>query len=182
MAFVMINMLKIEKANLEQLENITELYRTCGKVMLAQGFDNWGDFYPPITLIKEDIETGSLFCLREDERLLGVIVLNEVAPVQFKSIQWQYPTKVALVVHRLAVAVEEQKKGYAQKLMKFAEKYAQEKSYNVIRLDAYSINTGLLKFYRQLGYQCTKETISLGAKWKHPFVCFEKRLFDNYYN
>jgi hypothetical protein len=32
-----------------------------------------------------------------------------------------------------------------------------------------------LKFYRQLGYQSTKETISLGAKWKAPFIYLEKK-------
>lgn len=169
-------MLRIEKATLRQLETIVRLYRACGQKMLEQGFDNWGDFYPPVDLIQEDIESATLFCLLEEEQLLGIIVLNEVQPIQFERVQWQYPTTKYLIVHRLAVAVEAQKRGYAQYLMQFAEQYAQKKAYTVIRLDAYSINEALLKFYRRLGYQSTKETISLGAKWKHPFICFEKRL------
>lgn len=172
------NLLRIEKANLGQLNAITALYRACGQQMLEQGFDNWGDFYPPTNLIQEDIESDALFCLLEDERLLGVIVLNEVQAIQYEAVQWQYPTTVSLIVHRLAVAVEAQKKGHAKRLMKYAEEYALKNAYSVIRLDAYSINEGLLKFYRQLGYQSTKETISLGAKWKYPFICFEKRLFS----
>jgi ribosomal protein S18 acetylase RimI-like enzyme len=167
-------MLRIEKANLTQLNAITALYRACGKKMVEQDFDNWGDFYPPVALIQEDIESEVLFCLLEEDRLLGVIVLDEKQPEQYKSVQWQYPVATSLVVHRLAVAVEAQKKGYAKKLMKFAEEYALKNAYSTIRLDAYSINEGLLKFYRALGYQSTKETISLGAKWKHSFICFEK--------
>lgn len=179
MAFVIMNMFGIEKATLGQLEAITDLYRTCGKAMLAQGFDNWGDFYPPITLIEEDIRAGSLFSLLDNERLLGVIVLDAIQPQQYDAVDWQYPNERCLIVHRLAIAVDQQRKGYAPKLMLFAEEYAQKNAYTAIRLDAYSINTGLLKFYRQLGYQSTKETISLGAKWKHPFVCFEKSLLNN---
>jgi|VirMetMinimDraft_7_1064189.scaffolds.fasta_scaffold43013_2 ribosomal protein S18 acetylase RimI-like enzyme len=173
-------MLRIEKANLTQLNRIIALYRACGKKMEEEGFDNWGDFYPPAALIQEDIESEALFCLLEGEELLGVIVLNEVQPAQFEAVQWQYTAAVCLIVHRLAIAVEAQKKGYAKKLMEFAELYALKNAYSAIRLDAYSINEGLLKFYRQLGYQSTKETISLGAKWKHSFTCFEKRVLISF--
>lgn len=169
-------MIRIEKANIVQLNTITTLYRTCGKKMVEEGFDNWGDFYPPVTLIQRDIESETLFCLLEGEQLLGVIALDAVQPVQYETVQWQYPTTINLIVHRLAIAVEAQKKGYAKRLMAFANLHAQENGYTAIRLDAYSTNEGLLKFYRQLGYQSTKETISLGAEWKHPFICFEKKI------
>ena len=81
-----------------------------------------------------------------------------------------------MVVHRLAVAVEQQGNGYAKQLMRFAEKNAREQAYEAIRLDAYSINLPLLKFYEGLGYQRTKEAIYLGAKWAHSFLCFEKSM------
>jgi ribosomal protein S18 acetylase RimI-like enzyme len=172
-------MIRIEKANIAQLNTITTLYRACAKEMVKQGFENWGDFYPPVPLIQGDIESETLFCLLEDEQLLGVIALDAVPPVQYEKVQWQYPTTINLIVHRLAIAVEAQKNGYAKKLMEFAALYAQKNGYTAIRLDAYSINERLLKFYRRLGYQSTKETISLGAKWKHPFICFEKVLISS---
>lgn len=169
-------MLEIKKTNLSQLNEIINLYRACGQKMLEHGFDNWGDFYPSVELIQQDIKREASFSLLDDERLLGVIVLDAVQPQQYDAVDWQYPNESCLVVHRLAIAVDQQRKGYAQKLMLFAEEYAQKNAYTAIRLDAYSINTGLLKFYRQLGYQSTKETISLGTKWKHPFMCFEKKV------
>lgn len=173
-------MLRIEKANITQLNAITALYRACGKRMLEQGFDNWGDFYPSVELIQEGIESETLFCLVEDGKVLGVIVLDEIQPEPYQEVEWKYTGTVSLVVHRLAVAVEAQRKGYAKKLMEFAELYAEKNAYKLIRLDAYSINEGLLKFYSRLGYQSTKETISLGAEWKHPFVCFEKRVLTSF--
>lgn len=174
------NMLRIEKSNLGQLNQITNLYRACSKVMIEQGFDNWGDAYPPVALIQEGIESESSFCLLDEGQLVGVIVLDEMQPIEYKEVTWEYSAPVSLVVHRLAIAVEAQRKGYAKKLMEFAELYAQKNNYAVIRLDAYSINEGVLKFYRRLGYQSTKETISLGDEYKHPFVCFEKRVLTSF--
>lgn len=48
--------------------------------------------------------------------------------------------------------------------MQFAEDYAKEQPYEVIRLNAYSANGQLLKFYERLGYQSAKEAIYLGAE------------------
>ena len=174
------NMLRIEKANLGQLDTITNLYRACSKVMIEKGFDNWGNFYPPVSLIQEGIESGTSFCLLDGDKVLGIIVLDEMQPEEYKEVTWMYSASVSLVVHRLAIAVEAQRKGYAKKLMEFAELYAQKNDYSIIRLDAYSINEGVLKFYRGLGYQCTKETISLGDEYKHPFACFEKRVLTSF--
>ncbi len=159
-----------------QLEAIERLYRACGKEMLQQGLDNWGESYPPVVQIREDIAEGHLFCLMLGNDLLGVIVLNEAQPRQFEQVNWLYQSKKILVLRRLAIAVQQQGQGYAQKMMRFAEEYAQKYHYGAIRLDAYSINDRLLKFYERLGYQRTKEAIYLEANLDHPFVCFEKKI------
>lgn len=169
-------MLSIQKAKIDQLDAIISLYRACGKEMLSKGFDNWGDFYPTIAIVETDIQEEQLFCLLEGNLLVGVIGLDENQPAPFATVRWQYPSSKTLVVHRLAIAVDQQRKGYAQHLMKFTEEYAKKHQYEAIRLDAYSINKKLLKFYEQLGYQSAKEAIYLGAKWEHPFICFEKAI------
>lgn len=168
--------MQIKTCSLAQFNEIELLYRTCGIDMLKKGFDNWGDFYPPKEVIEEDLKNETLWGLFVEEALAGVIVLNAIQPVQFEEINWMYDSSVILVVHRLAIAVNQQRKGYARQLMKFAESYGLEEGYDAIRLDAYSINENLLKFYEGLGYQRTKEAIYLGAEWQHPFVCFEKQL------
>lgn len=166
----------ISTARLMQLDEITTLYRACGAKMLQQGFDNWGDFYPPVVTIMQDIEQENLFVLINEHTIIGVIVLDEIQPSMFSEVSWQFDSIKTLVIHRLAIHPNYQSKGYAKRLVRFAEKQAQEQQYTVIRLDAYSINKKLLEFYKNLGYQITKEAISLGAKWKHPFNCFEKKI------
>lgn len=168
-------MTTITPATLVQLGEITRLYRACGAKMLQNGFDNWGDFYPSTAIIRTDIQHQNLFALATaNNQILGVIVLDEVQPPMFSEVSWQFPSSAILVIHRLAVLPDYQGHGYAKKLMEFAETYASQQHYQAIRLDAYSVNKKLLQFYKNLGYQITKEAISLGAKWKHPFHCFEK--------
>ncbi|BDS12569.1 GNAT family N-acetyltransferase [Aureispira anguillae] len=172
-------MIEIKTAEPNQLDSIVALYKSCGQDMLQKGFDNWGADYPPVESVQKDIEDKQLYCLIEGNKLLAVIVLDEKQPDQYKTVNWQFQASKILVVHRLAVAITERKKGYARQLMQFAEDYACQYNYPLIRLDAYSINHSLLKFYERLGYQSAKEAIYLGANIKHPFICFEKRLSDN---
>lgn len=164
----------IQLAKIEQLSKIELLYRACGQDMLQKGFDNWGDSYPPLEVIQRDIESGHLFCLMEHNQLLGLIALDNIQPIQYQTVTWKHTSTSILYIHRLAVAVTQQGKGYAKQLMGFAETHAQELNCGSIRLDAYSINTTLIKFYEQLGYLRTKEAIYLDDYLKYPFICFEK--------
>lgn len=168
--------IEIKCCAITQVGEIEALYRNCGQDMLEKGFDNWGNFYPPRATIKNDLDNNTLWGLFLEKQLLGVIVLNAIQPPQFSTINWKHKREQILVVHRLAVAVAQQGNGYAKTLMLFAEDYAQTHGFETIRLDAYSINSQLLKFYERLGYQRTKEAIYLGAKWAHPFIGFEKAL------
>lgn len=167
----------IQLARIGQLSEIKELYTNCRLSLQKIGlYHQWYDFYPPLATIQEDISSQTLFILQNNEDIMGVIVLNEVQFEGYEAMNWQYGSQHILVIHRIAVAPKFQGKGYAQQLLSFAENYAQQHNYEAIRLDAYSQNPRLLKFYSQMGYQRTKEVIFLGQPWEYPFVCFEKSV------
>lgn len=165
----------IRQATSADFDALVHLYRTCGKAMWNQGYDNWGDFYPPVETIQQDLRQQTLFVLKEQGTLLGAIALDFVQPAVYQSVTWQYHGKI-LAVHRLVVALHHQKRGLGKVLMNFAEAHAQALGCDAIRFDAYSINQPLLKFYQNLGYQMTPEAVSLGERWPHLFNCFEKRI------
>ncbi len=170
--------IEITTATTSQVADLVALYRRCGADMWENGYDNWGDFYPSIETIETDIALQSLFVLKQGSKIIGVVALDENQPPMYHDVSWEYKSEKVLVVHRLAIDVFFQGQGFAKMLMHFAEKFALSNGYDVIRLDAYSINPPLLQFYTKLGYQITKETISLGDRWKHPFHCFEKRIIN----
>ncbi|MCP4440313.1 MAG: GNAT family N-acetyltransferase [Aureispira sp.] len=167
----------IQVASIDQLSKIKDLYTNCRLVLQQMGLQHqWYDFYPPVSTIQQDIEEQTLFVLQNNTDLMGVMVLNEVQFKGYEEVDWQHQGDRILVIHRIAVAPQHQGKGYARKLLQFAENHAKKHNYTAIRLDAYSQNSRLLKFYTRMDYQRTKEVIFLGQPWEHPFVCFEKKI------
>lgn len=58
--------------------------------------------------------------------------------------------------------------------MNFAENYAKEKSYNSIRLDAYSRNHQVIEFYKKRKYIVRGEIFF--KEREHPFYAMEKEI------
>jgi ribosomal protein S18 acetylase RimI-like enzyme len=69
-------------------------------------------------------------------------------------------------------------RGYAQKLMDFAENFAKENNYSSIRLDAYSQNERVIEFYKKRNY-FIRGNINFPER-KHPFHCMEKEIITAY--
>lgn len=163
------------QATIEQLDTIERIYRACGARLAEQGFHNWGDFYPPRATIINDIQTQNLWVLSaNDGELLGMVVVDKIEPAVYQSIRWHWQTPHASYIHRLAVSPYQQGKGFAVRLMLEAERIARQRGSDAMRLDAYSINSQLLRFYEKLGYRSTGQSVELGEPWLHPFICFEK--------
>ena len=72
----------------------------------------------------------------------------------------------------MAIHPEHQRKGYAKKLMDFAEATAKENNATSVRLDTFSQNHRNQKFYEARGYQ-KLESIYFPKQSKHPFYCYE---------
>ena len=78
----------------------------------------------------------------------------------------------SLYLHRLAIHPKKQGRGYAQKMMDFAEKFAINNNYTSIRLDTFSKNYRNQKFYEIRGYK-RLGTIYFPKQSKFPFYCYE---------
>ena len=155
-------------------QHILPLYRACGAWLSANGFENWGDFYPTEAIIRADLEAQNLFGWVVADELVGVVVVDEVTNPFYPQISWKYSQAKPAFVHRLAVHPAYQGKGYGQSLMLAAESIAQARKLEVLRLDVYEPNHALQRFYTLLGYENTGQSVYLGEPWVYGFVCFEK--------
>jgi ribosomal protein S18 acetylase RimI-like enzyme len=72
----------------------------------------------------------------------------------------------------LAVSPAFQKKGYARKLMDFAESFAKQNAAVSVRLDTFSQNKRNQRFYENRGYQ-RLGNIYFPKQSQHPFYCYE---------
>ncbi len=160
----------------EELDAILALTRACGKHMRENGIDQWDEHYPDRDSLKRDIETNTLFVYRENNEILGIIVLNETQDPEYADIHWSTSdTDRNIVVHRLAVSPEHQGKGIARKIMDFAEEWAKENQYDAIRLDTFSQNPRNQRFYKNRGYT-ELGSVYLSYKKEHPYFCYELLL------
>ena len=130
--------------------------------------------YPNQEIIELDIEQGTLYVCEEDQRIAGILVLDENESEEYKTIQWKQNQGPHLMMHRLAVHPQIQGKGIATRLIAFAEAYAKRNGYTSIRLDTYAKNTGALHIYQRLEYDHRGEISFPGRTANFPV--FEKVL------
>lgn len=166
----------ISRGEISEIDEIVELTKACGLHMRENGINQWDEHYPDRASIAEDIETGTLFALRDGVKILGIVVLNEKQDEEYAEISWSTSKDDKnLIVHRLAVLPEYQGQGLAQILMDFAEDLARNLSYAAIRLDTYSQNPRNQRFYLARGYR-ELGAVFLTYKKEHPYYCYELLL------
>ena len=162
----------INKASEQDLEQLLSIVKSCGQNLIEQGIFQWNEEYPKKEDLLEDIELQELWKLEHENSIVGLIVLTEIEDAEYQDVKWLTKNDKNLYIHRLAVHPNFQGKGFAQKLMDFAENYALENGYKSIRLDTFSQNRRNQKFYEQRGYTRLGD-IFFPKQSEHPFHCYE---------
>ena len=163
----------IKKGSLQDLKNVMEIINNCIEDMTARDINQWiAGFYPAEDIIKSDIDSGSLYVLKDKSDYLGIITINENEPPEYQELEWLIDKGRIMVIHRLAVDPQCQHFGNGSRLMDFTESYVQKNNYDAIRLDAYSGNPGVLSFYEDRGYKKRGEVYF--PRRELPFSCYEK--------
>ena len=166
----------VSKGHKSEVDAILTLTRACGKHLRDNGIDQWDENYPDRGTIVQDVDTETLFAYREDNEVLGIVVLNELQDDEYSQIKWSTSNQDKnIVVHRLAVSPDQQGKGLGRKLMDFAEQWAKDNNYDAIRLDTFSQNPRNQRFYTSRGYT-DLGPVYLKYKKDHPYYCYELLL------
>jgi ribosomal protein S18 acetylase RimI-like enzyme len=163
----------INKASVQDLEQLLFIVKSCGQNLIEQGIFQWNENYPSKAVLLEDIALQQIWKLEEGNSIVGLIVLTEIEDAEYQHVKWLTKNDKNLYIHRLAVHPNFQGKGFAQKLMDFAENYALENGYKSIRLDTFSQNKRNLQFYEKRNY-IKLESIYFPNQSAFPFYCYEK--------
>jgi len=161
--------IKPTKADIPELLIVT---KACAKAMITNGIYQWNDDYPSYEAFEKDIEIGQLWVIKNQETIIGSIVISDIIDEEYKVVEWLTPNTKNVYIHRLAIHPEQQGKGLAQKLMNFAENYAKENGYVSVRLDTFSLNERNNIFYEKRGYQKLGD-VYFPKQSEHPFHCYE---------
>ena len=145
--------MKIRKTLPKDLKQVLEIYRHARQFMRKTGNPTqWGDSWPPATLVEDDIRQGKSFVCVEDsggeEVVLGAFFL-EVAPDSTYDIiyegNWLEKDAHYGVVHRIATL------GRGAGVGAFCLEWALEQCGN-IRIDTHQANVPMQNLLKKLGY------------------------------
>jgi len=98
--------------------------------------------------------------------------LTKGLTIEYAEIPWEYTSGSQLIIHRLFIDPQFQGRGLAQKMLAFAETFADKNCYFSIWLDAFPSNTAAIKIYEKNNYKM-RGTVRFR---KGEFYCYEKKL------
>jgi len=162
----------IRQLNDDYLDEVMLLINEVIIEMNHNGIDQWDAFYPNRAIIEQDIYEKCAYGYFDEAEVAGYLAINEVYAPEYDELNWKHDKGEFLVVHRLAIRPDKQKKGIAKTLMNFVAFYAKQNGYKSIRLDAFPGNPGALRLYQSLAYH---KTGSVQFR-KGLFFCYEKEL------
>jgi len=162
----------IRLAKIIEIDQILMATKACAAHLISMNIIQWSDQYPSREVYLSDIAHKELYVLVIDDRIIGSIVITPKMDDEYKEVKWLTPHQNNLYIHRLSVHPDEQGKGYARKLMDFAENYAIKNNYASIRLDTFSKNFRNQKFYELRGYIKLGNVFFLNQS-EDPFYCYE---------
>jgi ribosomal protein S18 acetylase RimI-like enzyme len=165
--------MEMEQADAGGAAEVMRILTLCVGHLRSHGIQQWDDTYPNLEAVESDARSQSLFLARENGMCVGAVGLNEEQPAEYASLQWVCDGR-ALIVHRLCVHPDWQRRGIGRYLMDFAEAFAKRCGFACIRLDAYTGNRRALALYRRRGYRRIGQVYF--PRRSLPFDCFEMRV------
>jgi len=166
-------MTTIRLARIEEFDFVYSLVQEAIRHMDNQGIPQWDDIYPSKTILNADIEKQQMYLIEVEARVAGLIVINEDQSPEYAGVSWKFSGRV-LVVHRLTIHPDYQRRKLASYLMDFAEVLAATGNYDCIRLDAFTRNPAAFTLYENRGYR----KAGIVRFRKGDFFCFEKKIRD----
>jgi ribosomal protein S18 acetylase RimI-like enzyme len=142
----------IKQAVLSDLSKIENIKNSIIKIMNNKGNYQWNNCYPTKEIFLKDIIYNVLYvaiCEKTND-ICGFITISSKPNKNYDII---YDMSInSIVIYRLAVAPEFQKKGIATSLLNHAEIIAKKNNINRIRIDSSVNNEESNNLYKKLGY------------------------------
>jgi GNAT superfamily N-acetyltransferase len=163
----MINSLSLQHAN-DVMKIITAVIEGLKK----DNIDQWDEKYPDKQKIIDDISQGSAYGYFENDQIIGYIVLNDIYSPEYGELIWSDNDGKHLIIHRLCVDPNFQRKGIGKQMLAFSENFARTNNYASIRLDAFAQNKKSLSLYENYGYVYVGDVYFRKGK----FFCYQKNI------
>lgn len=143
--------MNLRLATEKDLPEINRLFYAITKKLDRDGIRIWDEIYPACAF-PDDIKRKSLFVLEEDEKLISAFAL--CSPLEDEgSIVWENPSAKGIYLFRFGVSPDCLNKGIGTYMLKEAERFAEERRGEYLRLLVVDYNIPAIKFYEKNGYK-----------------------------
>ncbi len=166
--------MRIVRAEMSDLVEILYLVKECVTDMNARGLKYWNTFYPGSEIIIRDLQSRSIFLIKDNEVCKGMITLDKDAPGNYKNMEWHSGSEKVLYVHRMAVHPKWKDAGIVEMLIGQAEQYARDNEFTSIRLDTFSKDSFSSDMITAHNFKKAGEFLT--EYQKTPFYCYEKEI------
>lgn len=156
-------MTTFRQANLQDFNACWAMIDAARWKMLADGRHQWTAEYPSREQITNDIQQGHAYVLANgnDVKAYAVVIANGESAYAQRSAKWLTEGDY-MVVHRVAVAMNERGKGYARQLFQNVERLCRERNIHSIKVDTNYDNREMRTLLHRLGFTACGE-IDYGA-------------------
>ena len=167
--------MNIRPAQQADIQNVVKLFQTVTQWLQSQGNYQWSLDYPSMAVIENDIQNKALFVYENKHKIIASITIDTQQPDNYALIPWSIKGK-PICIHRLAVHPEYQKNNIGYEMCLFAEQFAANHGFDVIRLDSFAQNKAAHHLYQQkLNYHLLKDH-AINVNGTAFCQCFEKAI------
>lgn len=164
---------EFKKASPADAEYIWKILQDAIEQRRLDGSNQWQDGYPNPLTVEDDIQSGYAYVLTLSDKVIGYIALLINDEVEYENIKGKWLSEGDFVVyHRVAIAKDHLRQGWAEILLKFAEDFAIENNIYSLKADTSFDNPGMLRLFEKMGYKYCGEVSMRGS----PRKAFEKVL------
>ncbi len=145
--------LRFRRADVADVQAVAAILKAAARRMLAEGKQQWDESYPTETHVRADVENGVGYVLERDGAVVGYAAVVFTGEPAYDDLygQWLSDERY-VVVHRVAVAQDGQRKGLGRALMTAVEDYARSLGIRSFRIDTNFDNFTMLGLLEKLGF------------------------------
>ena len=145
--------MEIIRATAAELAELISLYQVVTDHMEKREICqwHWGN-YPNEDMIREDVEAGRMYCLREGNRIAAAVVIITGQDPEYEPLTWSCGISPG-VFHRLAVHPSMQGAGIGGLVLDDALQLMRRSGCDCVRCDTSEKNRSARRLYEKMGFR-----------------------------
>ena len=145
--------MELIQATAREMDELLAFYQHVADHMEEEGLRQWHwGRYPTEEMIREDIEKGDLYYLREGELLAAAVVFMVGQEPAYDTLNWTWGVRPG-IFHRLAVHPSLQGAGMGGIVLDDVMQYLRHAGCDCVRCDTSEKNRNAIRLYEKMGFR-----------------------------